>query len=155
MSQEIDVYPGNARDWEAVQAPRVEASEEINALFGEGSAFHQAHGFYIDGVDENTAKLPNDWLARAKHLIVDLGEGRTASAIAPDPADLIASKLARGEPKDVRFASICLRQGLAKHRQIREALEVIMTDDTLQAAIRRLNQATQGPPPGFGHGNSL
>jgi hypothetical protein len=38
-----------------------EASEDIAALFGEGSAFHRKHGFYIDGVDENTARLPRDW----------------------------------------------------------------------------------------------
>ena len=68
-SPEIDAFPANAKSWETQEkanhpdeAP--EASEHINALFGEGSRFHETHGFYIDGVDENTALLPSDWRAR-------------------------------------------------------------------------------------------
>ena len=45
MSPEIDAYPENARDWESSQIDGIEASEEINALFGEGSDFHRTHGF--------------------------------------------------------------------------------------------------------------
>src|SRR5262245_32330069 len=57
-SPEIDVYPGNAKDWEAQERRKhpnetPEASEHIDALFGMGSLFHRTHGFYIDGVDEN------------------------------------------------------------------------------------------------------
>jgi len=71
-------------------------------LFGEGSHFHETYGFFIDGVDENTAKLPKDWLARAivKRLEV---EGRTVTAVAPAPEDVIVSKLARLDPKDKSF----------------------------------------------------
>ncbi|MGB7658956.1 MAG: hypothetical protein WBL96_11575, partial [Pseudolabrys sp.] len=66
VSPEIDAYPANARLWELEEKVRhpnesPEASEHINALFGSGSLFHQTHGFYIDGVDENTAKLPAGW----------------------------------------------------------------------------------------------
>jgi hypothetical protein len=65
-SGEIDAYPGNAGIWEVTRKAidpddDPEASEEVAALFGEGSAFHRKHGFYIDGVDENTARLPRDW----------------------------------------------------------------------------------------------
>jgi hypothetical protein len=62
-SGEIDAYPGNNRDWEAKNPGEI-ASEEINALFGYGSNFHTTHGFYIDGVDENSARLPADWRSR-------------------------------------------------------------------------------------------
>ena len=142
MSPEIDAYPENARDWEAGQIDGIEASEEINALFGEGSDFHRTHGFYIDGVDENTARLPRDWLDRAHTLKIDLEDNKTITAIAPEPADLIAAKLTRGEPKDVKFASLCLHQGLAKHADVKARLESILTADELAVAIRRLNQAT-------------
>jgi hypothetical protein len=62
-SPEIDAFPGNARIWEIQEKKKhpeesPEASEHIDALFGSGSQFHQTHGFYIDGVDENTATLP-------------------------------------------------------------------------------------------------
>jgi hypothetical protein len=106
-SPEIDLYPENARTWEAEekkkhpdQAP--EASEHIDALFGSGSQFHLTHGFYIDGVDENTATLPADWQTRAVVRQIDVG-GRKVTAIAPSPEDLIVSKLARLEEKDKSF----------------------------------------------------
>lgn len=44
-SGEIDAYPGNIREWE-IENPELEASEEVNALFGWGSSFHESFGFY-------------------------------------------------------------------------------------------------------------
>lgn len=69
-SPEIDVFPENAKVWEVQEKAKYpnetpEASEHIDALFGSGSLFHQTHGFYIDGVDENTATLPAGWQTRA------------------------------------------------------------------------------------------
>lgn len=64
-SPEIDAFPANAKIWELNEAKRTRdgvqpiASEHIDGLFGSESPFHRAHGFYIDGVDETTAK----WLA--------------------------------------------------------------------------------------------
>jgi hypothetical protein len=63
ISPEIDAFPANAKLWETQEKAKhpgesPEASEHINARFGEGSQFHETHGFYIDGVDENTAILP-------------------------------------------------------------------------------------------------
>ncbi len=79
-SGQIDAYPENAKIWEITQKeldPEYppEASEEINALFGEGSDFHREHGFYIDGVDENTARLPPDWNKRSIYREVEV-DGR-------------------------------------------------------------------------------
>lgn len=141
-SQEIDLYPANAREWEASQDNHIEASEEINAHFGVMSQFHTTFGFYIDGVDENTAKLPDDWKSRAEKLDIDLTD-RTVEVIAPSPTDLVAAKLARGDPKDLRFASICMRSGLARHDQIKKALEVIMPEHLLLPALNRLRYAAR------------
>lgn len=106
-SGEIDAYPGNAKIWETTQKnldpdDEPEASEEINALFGEGSIFHKEHGFYIDGVDENTARLPKDWTKRIIQKEIDV-DGRKVLAIAPCPEDVIVSKLARLAEKDKEF----------------------------------------------------
>ena len=106
-SGEIDAYPENAKIWEITQKeldPECppEASEEINALFGEGSDFHRDHGFYIDGVDENTARLPPDWNKRSIHRTVEV-DGRQVLAVAPCPEDVIVSKLARLSEKDREF----------------------------------------------------
>ncbi|WP_312002375.1 DUF6036 family nucleotidyltransferase [Bradyrhizobium hereditatis] len=79
-----------------------EASEEINALYDEGSLFRREHGFYIDGVDENTARLPEDRNKRAITRTVDV-DGRKVLAVAPCPEDIIVSKLARLSEKDKEF----------------------------------------------------
>jgi hypothetical protein len=107
VSPEIDAYPDNARDWENEERKRrpeehPEASEQINALFGSGSQFHRTHGFYIDGVDQHTAQLPDGWEARAVTRQVHFGQ-RIVAAIAPCPDDLIVSKLARLDDKDKAF----------------------------------------------------
>jgi hypothetical protein len=106
-SGEIDAYPGNAKLWEITRKKLdldcpPEASEEINAFFGEGSTFHRNHSFYIDGVDENTARLPADWNTRAIYKDVDV-DGRRVLAVAPCPEDVIVSKLARLSDKDKDF----------------------------------------------------
>lgn len=108
LSPEIDAFPANAKLWEIEEYRKhpedvpPEASEHIDALFGSGSHFHLTHGFYIDGVDENTAKLPEGWQQRAIFRPVDVG-GRSVAAIAPCPDDLIVSKLMRLEEKDKSF----------------------------------------------------
>ena len=94
-------------------------------------------------VDENTALLPKDWKTNSERLTVDL-PGRNVEVIAPNPADLIASKLARGDPKDLGFASICMRSGLARHDQIKKTLEVIMPENMLVTALNRLRRAALG-----------
>jgi hypothetical protein len=134
-SPEIDAYPGNARVWEIEQARRSgegsrEASEHIHGLFGEGSAFHVAHGFYIDGVDEGTARLPRGWNTRAivRRLEVD---GRQVEAVAPSPEDLIVSKLARLDDKDRNFVEAYHRvRPLDLH-----VIEVRIKDASLDPAI--------------------
>jgi hypothetical protein len=64
--------------------------------------FHRTHGFYIDGVDENTGTLPADWQTRAIMRPVAVGN-RLVTAIAPCPEDIIVSKLARLDEKDKKF----------------------------------------------------
>jgi hypothetical protein len=100
-SGEIDAYPGNIRNWEA-ENPDDLASEEINALFGWGSSFHDEFGFYIDGVDESTAKLPLDWQARAITIDVD-AHGNRVTAVTPCPEDMVCAKLNRLSEKDKAY----------------------------------------------------
>lgn len=99
-SPEIDALPRNAAEWQAVHG--IEASEEINALFGYLSDFHRTHGFYIDGVDESTATFPAGWRSRAVVREIDC-DGQPARIIAPEPHDLALSKLCRLDPRDAEF----------------------------------------------------
>jgi hypothetical protein len=53
-SAEADVYPLNYP----------ERAELIDGSLGEGSMFHETHGYYAQGVGEETAKLPARWRDR-------------------------------------------------------------------------------------------
>lgn len=118
-----------------------DASHRINALFGEGSPFHQTHGFFIDGVDASTATLPPDWRERAVTLDVALTGGRHAAAIAPSIPDLVSSKLARGLPKDITFASLCLATGLTRRDAVASSIAKAMPTDQAANALRLLERA--------------
>lgn len=104
-SGEIDAYPGNIHGWES-QNPGQLASEEINVWFGIGSRFHETFGFYIDGVDAETAKFPPGWRERAVGKTVHV-DGKTIRAVAPCIEDLIVSKLHRLGRKDRNFIRAC------------------------------------------------
>ena len=54
MSAEADIYP--------LQAP--DLAEKIDGAMGEGSQFHETHGYYAQGVGPDTAILPSGWLER-------------------------------------------------------------------------------------------
>jgi hypothetical protein len=161
-SPEIDVFPENARLWEVREKAKhpdefPEASEHINALFGNGSLFHRTHGFYIDGVDENTAMLPAGWQTRAVIRRIDVA-GRMVTAVAPCPEDLIVSKLARLNDKDRSFIEAYhsarpLDASLIEER-IRLSDFAPAIADRAFAYIRNLTQvagsggeAAGGPPP--------
>lgn len=88
MSIDADCYtltdPGRALD--------------LRDALGEGSAFHAAHGIYLDPVNPKLPTLPEQWESR---LIPLEREGVTALFL--EPNDAAVSKLARGEERDVRW----------------------------------------------------
>lgn len=105
-SPEIDAFTQNAKVWEVTEAKRTRdgvrpiASEHIDGLFGSESQFHRTHGFYIDGVDETTAKLPKGLQDRAvKVQTRRTGRYRRGSGC----RKLVASKVARLDDRDKRF----------------------------------------------------
>src|SRR5210317_1887398 len=53
-SMEADVYPKNSPD----------KADKVDSAIGEGSSFHELHGYYAQGVGEKTAVLPRDWEKR-------------------------------------------------------------------------------------------
>lgn len=142
MSEEFDAYPKNYLEWELLN-PGEEASELINAYLGEGSSFHKSYGFFVDGVDATTAKLTPGWEDRAVMREFDV-DGRQVKVMAPEPNDLVAAKLTRGDPKDITFARICLRDGLVQRQQIENRLEILLTGEQLKIGLQRLANASRG-----------
>lgn len=71
---------------------------DLQAALGEGSPWHVTHGIYLDPVNPHLPTLPDQWQAR---LIPLARKGVVAHFL--EPHDAAVSKLARGEPRDLRW----------------------------------------------------
>ncbi len=113
---EIDIYSAHIRQWEQAHSHELGydpdnvgevAHDHVFGLFGEDTPFHHKYGFFIDGVNPNTAPLPIGWEKRAVFREVKNGEA-TIVAIAPCVEDLAVSKLRRLADKDVNWINACI-----------------------------------------------
>ena len=84
MSIEADLLP--------MSDPDQSKADEIDGVLGEGSLFHETHGFYAQGVDETTSTLPDGWRDR----LVRYSNVNTNGVVdlCLDPHDLCTAKLA-------------------------------------------------------------
>ena len=81
----------------------------IDAVIGELSSFHDTFGYYAQGVDHTTSKLPDGW----KNRLIEICNSNTngISGLCLEIHDLIISKLYAAREKDIEFfhAAIFLR----------------------------------------------
>ena len=93
MSIEADLLP--------LSDPDQSKADEIDGVLGEGSLFHETHGFYAQGVDETTSTLPDGWRDR----LVRYSNVNTNGVVdlCLDPHDLCTGKLVASRPKDLDF----------------------------------------------------
>lgn len=123
VSMEADVYPRNHED----------RSDLIDGSIGEGSPFHVTFGYYAQGVDHTTAKLPRNWEERLVHVRSEATRGATGLCL--EVHDLVVSKLVAGREKDLDFAAAAARHRLVDERVLRERLEQTDLDPRLRAAV--------------------
>lgn len=71
---------------------------DLCAELGEGSPYHHAHGVYLDPVSPLLPTLPQGWETRLIRI-----EQAPVTAHCLEPNDAGISKLARGEPRDLRW----------------------------------------------------
>ncbi|MBM3555599.1 MAG: hypothetical protein FJX47_08605 [Alphaproteobacteria bacterium] len=91
MTSEVDLYADDGRDPDP-------AADLIDGTIGRDSPFHQAFGYYGDGVSPNTALLPRDWRDRATtYRGAEAGE---IVALCPDANDIAFAKLCAFRDKD-------------------------------------------------------
>ena len=104
MSREVDVLPlADTND----ETGRL--ADLIEAVAGEWSPFEQQHGFAIDGVDLDTAVLPDGWRDR---LVKVQNINTAAPSESPqfigwclDKEDLCVAKLCAHREKDLNFVA--------------------------------------------------
>ena len=80
---------------------------DLKPLLGEGSAFHVQHGIFLDPVSPKLPTLPARWEGR---LILVKHQNLAAHFL--EPNDAAISKLARGEPRDLRWVRAGITAGL-------------------------------------------
>jgi len=129
MSAEADIYP--------LQSP--ELAENIDGAIGEGSQFHETHGYYAQGVGPDTAILPTDWLQRVHRVQNSNTNDRVGYCLAV--VDLFMSKAAAGRDKDREFCMALLEHAYVYPAQVLGLVpQMPMVDSEkrrLRATIRR------------------
>jgi hypothetical protein len=111
MSAEADIYPLNAH----------QKADSIDAAIGEGSKFHETHGYYAQGVGPETACLPTGWETRLQRIQNAGTNGRVAYCL--DVLDLFMAKAVADRDKDRIFNMALLQHGFVAPGRAIETVE--------------------------------
>ena len=101
---EADLYP----------LSRPELADKVDGAMGEGSNFHQTHGYFAQAVGPNTATLPKGWRQRLVRI-----ENRNTGGyvgLCLEVHDLAISKYIAGREKDREFTRELARLGMTYRR---------------------------------------
>lgn len=126
LSLEADIFALNAEH----------KSDLIDFNIGEGSRFHETHGYYAQGVESTTAVLPVNWRSRVVRLQNERTEGRVAYCL--DVLDLFLSKCVANREKDRVFNRALLAHGFVTLEQALVRLQELPVTDSRRESIARL-----------------
>lgn len=124
ISVEADVFPLN----------HPERAELIDGTIGELSPFHDAYGYYAQGVGVETALLPRGW--RERLVVIQNENTRGAKGLCLDRHDLLVSKVLAGREKDTAFLRAAVENGLADEALLLQRLEEVDVDSARREAAR-------------------
>jgi hypothetical protein len=111
-SMEADVWPRN----------HPERWELVDGSIGELSPFHEAFGYYAQGVGPETAVLPEGWEARL--IRIQTPRTRGAVGLCLEVHDLVVSKYVALREKDVEFVRVAIQHALVDRTVLLDRLEV-------------------------------
>lgn len=119
MSMEVDLYP----------LARPELADKVDGAIGEGSVFHQTHGYYAQGVGPETATLPAGW--RRRLVRVDNPNTNGYAGLCLEVHDLAISKYVAGREKDREFTRELARHGMTYGKLLLKRLAVTKLDSAV------------------------
>ena len=135
MSIEVDILPIADTNAETARL-----ADLIEGVAGEFSSFEELHGFSIDGVDLDTAVLPEGWRDR---LVKVQNVNTAAPAGSPrftgwclDKEDLCVAKLIAFREKDINFVDALLDAALSTSKRSDAASEPLPASTKQQASMR-------------------
>lgn len=132
VSADADVYPRH----------RPERADLIDGSIGELSPFHEAYGYYAQGVGERTAVLPEGWDARLVRVPTPAGTG-----LCLEPHDLVISKYVAGRGKDREYVRAAARHRLVDRATLLDRLDRTALDGGQRQRIREQIEADFASPP--------
>ncbi len=108
---------------------------DLQAELGEGSAYHHAHGIYLNPVSPKLPTLPDGW----ENRLIRLQRGEVVAAFI-EPNDAAVSKLARAEPRDLRWVRAGLKADIVSMPvvQLRMRSTDFLDDEEKAAAVNAL-----------------
>lgn len=135
VSMEADIYPLLAPD----------LADQIDGAIGEGSSFHETHGYYAQGVGPETAALPQDWMCRMHRVQNSNTNDRIGYCL--DVLDLFLAKAVAARDKDREFCMALLQYGYVTLGAVFDLVPQMSLDDKeqkkLRATIRRWAKAVR------------
>lgn len=135
MSMEVDLYP----------LARPELADKVDSAIGEGSVFHQTHGYYAQGVGPETATLPTGW--RRRLVRVDNPNTNGYAGLCLEVHDLAISKYVAGREKDREFTRELARHGMTDRKILLKRLAVTKLDPAvLKLVTNRIKKDFPQPP---------
>ena len=123
-SMEADVYPKN----------RPEKADEVDGAIGEGSSFHELHGYYAQGVGKKTAVLPVDWESRLVAVRNENTKGVTGYCL--EVHDLAISKMIAMRPKDLEFVQVLVRHDMIAENTMLARLRQTDLEDSIRRIVK-------------------
>jgi hypothetical protein len=123
-SMEADVYPRNYP----------EKADKVDSAIGEGSSFHELHGYYAQGVGKRTAVLPEDWESRLVAVNNENTNGVTGYCL--EVHDLAVSKLIAMRPKDLEFVQELVRHDMLDKQMMLRRLRQTDLQKPVRTSVR-------------------
>ena len=124
MSMEADIYPKKDPT----------KADKVDGAIGEGSSFHELHGYYAQGVGEKTAVLPKDWESRLVAVNNENTNGVTGYCL--EVHDLAISKLIAMRLKDLEFVQELARREMIEKKTMLRRLKSTDLDASILRAVR-------------------
>lgn len=123
LSMEADLIP--------MDAP--EHADLVTGSLGELSPFHDAFGYFGDGVSRETARLPAGWEQRL--VVIDNANTHGFVGLCLEVHDLLVSKYFAGREKDHAFCVAVVRAGLVDRTRLLQRLSDTDMDAPHRAGI--------------------
>jgi hypothetical protein len=123
MSMEADVYPNH----------NPELADRVDGAIGEGSSFHELHGYYAQGVGPETAVLPCGWKNRV--IVVKNENTNGIAGLCLEVHDLSISKFVAGRYKDLEFIQELIRHDMIQKKILLTRLAEAELQETERSRI--------------------